>query len=137
MNAFGRERNPRRGGALVESSLALLLFLGLIFAVVEFGRAVYAYNVLAAATREATRYAIVHGSGSSSPATQEDIRTRVIRWGIGLNPSALTVSASWQPSNAPGSTVAVRSDYALSPIAKLVFRNAITLTTRSEMVISQ
>jgi Flp pilus assembly protein TadG len=137
MNVAGRNRNPRRGGALVESSLAILLFLALVFAVVEFGRAVYTYNVLAAATREATRYAIVHGSGSSSPATQDDIRGRVIHWAIGLNPSALTVSTTWDPSNAPGSSVAVRSDYSFSPITRLIIPNSFTLTSRSEMVISQ
>jgi Flp pilus assembly protein TadG len=137
MRASESKRNRQRGAALLETSLAILLFLGLVFAVIEFGRAVYSYNVLAAATREATRYAIVHGSGSSSPATEADLKARVTKWAIGLNPSALTVSASWSPSNAPGSSVAVRSDYALSPITRLVLRNSITLTTRSEMVISQ
>jgi Flp pilus assembly protein TadG len=137
MRASVSKRNRQRGAALLEASLAILLFLGLVFAVIEFGRAVYSYNVLAAATREATRYAIVHGSGSSSPATEADIKARVRKWAIGLNPSALTVSASWSPSNAPGSSVAVRSDYTLSPITTLVLRNSITLTTRSEMMISQ
>ena len=137
MRASVSKRNRQRGGALVETSLTILLFLGLVFGVIEFGRAVYSYNVLAAATREAARYAIVHGSDSGSPASEADIRARVTKWAIGLNPSALTVSTSWAPSNAPGSSVAVRSDYALSPITKLVLPSSITLTTRSEMVISQ
>jgi Flp pilus assembly protein TadG len=71
MSAAVRNRNAQRGGALIESALALLLFLSLVFAVFEFGRAVYSYNVLAAATREAARYAIVHGSSSSSPASNQ------------------------------------------------------------------
>ena len=58
--------------------------VSLIYALMEFSRFVYCYNILAGATREASRYAMVHGSKSGAPATASDIQAQVERWGIGL-----------------------------------------------------
>ena len=46
----------------MEFGLCFLLVFGLVYAIFEFGRVVYSYNVLAGATREASRYAMVHGA---------------------------------------------------------------------------
>ena len=86
---------------MVELSLCFLLVFSLIYAVMEFSRVVYSYNILAGATREASRYAMVHGSKSGSAATASDIQAQVERWAIGLNTSALTVTTTWTPSNTP------------------------------------
>jgi len=57
---IGRSRHgARRGQALVETALALPLILLVLLGIVDFGRAVYAYNTMSNAAREAARIAIV------------------------------------------------------------------------------
>ena len=48
-----------RGQSLVEFALTLPMLLVVMFMVTEFGRALYQYNVLAQATREGARVAVV------------------------------------------------------------------------------
>jgi hypothetical protein len=52
--------NRERGQALVEFSLAILIFLALIMAVVDLGRAIYTMNGTAQAAREIARVTSVH-----------------------------------------------------------------------------
>ena len=49
-----------RGAALVEFSIAALVFLTAIFAVVEFGRLLWVHNALTDAARRGARYAVNH-----------------------------------------------------------------------------
>lgn len=54
---------PRRregGQALVEFSLTILIFLVLLMAVVDFGRAIYQYNGVSQAAREIARVTAAH-----------------------------------------------------------------------------
>jgi Flp pilus assembly protein TadG len=136
-HASHRRQKAEKGSTVIETALCLLLFLTVIFAIIEFGLFLYSYNVLAAATREASRYAMVHGSRSGSVATASDVRAQVIRWGIGLNPAALVVNTTWTPGNTPGSRVRVESSYTLNPITALIVNTPIRIRSRSEMVISQ
>jgi Flp pilus assembly protein TadG len=54
------ERRHRSGGqALVEFALVFPLIMLLLFGVVDFGRAIFAYNTLSEAARQANRLAIV------------------------------------------------------------------------------
>lgn len=122
---------------MVELSLCFLLVFSLIYALMEFSRVVYCYNILAGATREASRYAIVHGSKSGSVATASDIQAQVARWAIGLDTSALTVNTTWTPGNTPGSSVRVESSYTVTPFTSLIIPASLTIGSRSEMVISQ
>lgn len=46
----------QRGVALIEFGLTLSVLLGIVFAITEFGRAIYQYDTLAKAVRDATRY---------------------------------------------------------------------------------
>jgi Flp pilus assembly protein TadG len=122
---------------MVELSLCLLLVLSLIYGLMEFSRVIYSYNVLAGATREGSRYAIVHGSRSGAVATSSDVQAQVARWAVGLDPSALTVNTTWPAGNTPGNSVQVQSTYILTPITTLIIGSPLTLSSRSEMVISQ
>jgi hypothetical protein len=68
MNTFVRFLRRSDGGqSLIEFALVLPLFLLIITGLFDVARAVFQENTLAYAAREGTRYAIVHGSGSSSP----------------------------------------------------------------------
>ena len=121
----------------MEHGLVFLLFFVTLYAIMEFGRIVYLYNDLAGATRGAARYAIVHGGKSSAPATNDDIRARMLDWGVGLDPTALTVNTTWTPNNAPGSKVRIESSYNISLMSGLIYTSPLTISSRSEMVISQ
>lgn len=50
----------RRGQVLVEFAFAASIFFTLLFAVIEFSRALYAYDMIGQAARVATRYASVN-----------------------------------------------------------------------------
>lgn len=130
-------RDREKGSSVIEFGLCFLLVFGFIYAVFEFGRVVYSYNVIAGATREASRYAMVHGSRSSSVATSDTISAQVKRWAIGLDPSALNVNTTWTPGNTPGSKVRVETTYTITPYTTLLIGAPLTLGSRSEMVISQ
>ena len=122
---------------MVEHALVFLVFFVTMYAIMEFGRIIYLYNSLAGATREAARYAIVHGSRSGSPATNVDIKNRVLHWGIGFNESDLTVNTTWMPNNNPRSTVRVETTYNIGLMSGLIYSAPLTIKSRSEMVISQ
>jgi hypothetical protein len=56
----GRHRAARRGQALVEFALVIPIFLLVLVALFDLGRAVFAYNTLTNAAREGARMAIVN-----------------------------------------------------------------------------
>ena len=62
-----RLRRRSRGQAMVEFALVAPMFFLLLFAIIEFGRAVYYIQMLNNAAREGARFAIVHGSESPLP----------------------------------------------------------------------
>jgi len=57
---LARRAAPQRGQALVEFSLTILVFLGLMMAVVDLGRGIYMYNGVAESARELARVTSVH-----------------------------------------------------------------------------
>ena len=52
------------GATLVEMGLSCAVMLVLLFGIIQMSMALYAYNFVAEAAREATRYAVVRGSNS-------------------------------------------------------------------------
>src|SRR5713101_6995993 len=94
-----QRRKRQRGSALVESGLTLTVFMVVIFGLMEFGRMIWAYNLLSHAAREATRYAMVHGSKSAHPATAADIKSVATSQAVGLDPASMQVNVSWIPDN--------------------------------------
>ena len=59
----------RNGQALVEFSLAFIVFAMLVFGVIDFGRGIYQYNAVSQAAREIARVTSVH------PGTAPDFRS--------------------------------------------------------------
>jgi hypothetical protein len=57
---FGRSRQPSRGQALVEFSIAVIPFLLLLMGVLDLGRGIYAMNATSQAAREIARATSVH-----------------------------------------------------------------------------
>jgi len=54
-----RQQRPR-GQALVEFSLAFLVFAMMLFAIIDFGRGIYQFNGVSQSAREIARVASVH-----------------------------------------------------------------------------
>jgi Flp pilus assembly protein TadG len=153
MNSQGRMNMTRhscrwsRGQTYAEFMMVVLPTLSLIFGVVSFGMIIYTYSFLSNAARDAVRYAIVHGSKSTSPATSDSIQTFVRSEAKGINPGSITVTSCWNPqappnqcqsptgNNAPGNVVSVSVAYSYHPFYP--FNNVtLPLSSSAQMVIS-
>jgi Flp pilus assembly protein TadG len=55
-----KNRNSERGATLVEFAIGATVFLTAMFAVIEFGRALWTHNALSDAARRGARYAVNH-----------------------------------------------------------------------------
>jgi Flp pilus assembly protein TadG len=56
-------KENERGSTLVEFAIGVTVFLTAMFAVLEFGRALWVHNALSDAARRGARYAVLHSSG--------------------------------------------------------------------------
>lgn len=115
-----RARQQQFGQSTVEFALAVPIFLVLVLGILEFSLIMWCRNVVAEAAQEGTRYAMVHGSKSNSPAAATDVENIVRNYGFGLNPDRLTVTCSWPSGNSPGSEVRVDVRYSYMPLSFLV-----------------
>jgi len=153
-----KNRSGERGVELVEAALSLLVFLVLVFGLVEFTRAVYAYDFVSGAARQATRWASVRGSNcshtlSGCQATTTNVQTYV--QGLapgGINTSQITATTTWpqnppncpaSPANAPLCDVKVKVSYNFSFVTlsnNIPFLSGLasfTMSSTSDMIISQ
>lgn len=62
--------HKQRGVVAVEFALVIIPMLLMVFGITEFGRAMYQYNTLAKATRDATRYLSTQAAGSGTGTAQ-------------------------------------------------------------------
>lgn len=162
---IARLLRQEEGATLVEMTVSLAVLLAMIFGVIEISMALYAYNFVSEAAREATRYAVVRGTGSCTvlstfpdcnlnPTTSGNPLQTYVR-GLGYPyASSMNVTAAWfSPSGAPGNTwttscagatcnvpgnaVQVTVTYAF-PISIPFWKNTnINVSSTSQMVISE
>ena len=66
MRQIKRFKSEEQGATLVEFSIAGAVFLIAVFAVIEFGRALWVHNALADAARRGARYATLHTADSGA-----------------------------------------------------------------------
>jgi Flp pilus assembly protein TadG len=145
-----RERGGDQGQALVEMALMLPVLVLLLVGIFDLGRAVWLSNSLAMAVREGTRYGVVHGALSATPAgpgsatyTAPDVDTAIAssvqRYATGI--PDLTVHASWPDGNANrGSRVVVSASFPFTPVLAQAFLGSalrVTLQSSSTLVIEQ
>jgi Flp pilus assembly protein TadG len=151
--------HSEQGGALVEFTLIAISLLMIIFAIIGFGEALYAYNIVSEAAREGTRYAIVRGAtctgwATACPAAATDIQTYVkgiLSKEIYVKPGStgawtVNVNTTWpannpgcvgSPTNSPGCTVQVQVQYNFTLTLAFIKAMPMTITSASAMVITQ
>ena len=66
MPRIGSCKTDQRGSTLVEFAIGATVFLMAMFAVLEFGRALWVHNALADAARRGARYAVIHSSADAA-----------------------------------------------------------------------
>ena len=62
----GRSTEQEKGQTLVEFAFVVILFLTVLFAIVEFGRALWTWNTIVQATRAGARFAVVETPTSTN-----------------------------------------------------------------------
>lgn len=131
-------RRDRRGSTMIEFALGFLVFLMLVLGVFEGGRLVWAYTTLSHATRQAARFAIVHGE--RNPIDDSAIEAKVKRYAVGLPSNQVTVSTVWEdPTKSGGSVVRVSASYPIAFVASpLVFTSqGLNLTATARGTVAQ
>lgn len=134
------KRDPKhvRGQGLVEFAFVLPVFLLLLFAMVEFGRAWMTKNILTGAAREAVRVAAVQTDYAGSTAAAITRATEVLNSaGIAVPPAAVTVN-KYDVPDVPEPMLEVIVDYPFPILVGGFFGwtgtgNVITLSSTTSM----
>ncbi len=128
----------RRGAAMVEFALSWTLFFVMtIVGVMDFGRFIWAYNLVAHAARVGTRYAMVRGSKHPTPATAPTVESRVQKDMLILDDSRVIIATTWEPDNSPGSVVQVRVSYQFVPVLGVFQPASVNVASTSRKVITR
>ncbi|MBM4460076.1 MAG: pilus assembly protein [Chloroflexi bacterium] len=127
------------GQATLEYGLAAVVFFTMLLFVFEGGRVLYSYVTVSQAAQAGARYGVTHGANSSAPVSAGDyaaLQTAAQGWATGLDPADLTITATWNPDNQPGSTVTVNVAYVTGSLTGLFWSGqTLTLRGQSTMVI--
>ena len=115
-SSLGRRRQTvrrgERGETLVEFAFASLIFFTFIFGVLQFGLAIWNYNLVSGLAQDGARYAAVHGQKSGSPKTLAQLDTYIQGLAYGLT---VSTTGSDNPSViGPGLPVTVTVSYTLA-----------------------
>jgi len=134
------------GSSLVEIALVSQIMFLFAFGMIAMCLAFYSYSGISEAAREASRYAITHGSTSSAPVT--DLTAYVKGLGF-LNKSLLGVTTTYLPGpgvavcaptpcvNTPGNYVQVTVTYQYAWRVPYMTSKTISMSSSSKMVVVQ
>ena len=162
---FRRSLGGEEGGSLVEIALSCLILVPILFGIIQLSIGLYCYHFSADAAREATRFAIVRGSGcngnfgfsycsptdsSTTGATPNDIAQFVRNLGYPYSGSAVTTvnwcspAGSWTTcsttkNNTAGNQVQVKVTYTYPLVVPFLKTNKFNLNlgSTSSMTIVQ
>jgi len=115
-------RKTERGASLLEFAIAATVFLTVLFAIVEFGRALWVHNALSDAARRGARYAVMHKASDI-----EDVK-KIVVYGdltsttpILENLSTSNVTVTYNAFNLDSGTASVSvQGYQFQPILPLL-----------------
>jgi Flp pilus assembly protein TadG len=139
-------RGTSRGQALVEFALVIPIFVLLLTALFDMGRAVFAYNTLTNAAREGARIAIVnqdvdmikqHAKQATQIVELNDPSVSVGFWRMADDGTADTSDPCNLVANACLAVVSFEATYQpITPlIGNIVFKNGVTLKATSVLTV--
>jgi Flp pilus assembly protein TadG len=155
----------QQGSTIVEFSLGIIMIFTLMFGIIDFSRALYAYHWVSSSAHLATRWASVRGkpckpTGAACPATATDVTNYVksiVSPGIYVNaaatagnPGYLAITTNWPsagttdpngcstpPTNNPGCWVKVQVQYTFGfSLPYLPSSTRINMSSTSQFIIS-
>jgi Flp pilus assembly protein TadG len=100
-------RSSERGAVMVEAALTMLMFLVILFAIMEAGRIFNIQQTLNNAAREGARLSVAPLSQTNTLATQDQVTQRVQTFlqASGLNGASATITIDQAHAIGSGSTV--------------------------------
>lgn len=108
--------------------VAGLVFIPMVFGIIEFGRLIWAKTTITAAAREGVRFAIVRGSSSGAVADSAAVANYVI---ARTQLSPIFVSTTWTGAKDPAKdTAKVQVTYTYTPIVPIIPSKTITSTSQ-------
>jgi Flp pilus assembly protein TadG len=134
-----------------ETALVMGVVLALLFGIIDFGRTMYTYAFVAQLARQGARWSIVRGSQCTlldhCNATKDDIQTYVRTLSEGATDvNSIQVITTWNAAscppnytanNQPGCVVSVNVQYPFRFIAPFLGLATLSMSSTSQMVISQ
>ncbi len=143
-------RHGARGGATtIETAITIMIFVTLVFGMLDLGLAVFRRQLLAEAARQVARQAIVRGSmssvlGSWGPTTHagtadadDDFGNAVESLLTGMDPADVSVQVEWPEGNDLDDPVRVTLSTTYTPLLTFVLgSDPYTLSAFSEMGIA-
>ena len=124
-----------RGETLVEFAIASVVFFTLVFGSLEFGLAVWQYNMVADLAQEGARWASVRGQSTGLGITSANVQTYVTSRAVGLTVTVTTTAAP--ETLAAGSTIGVTVTSYYLPDTTLLPHSLLTLQSTAQMTIAQ
>jgi TadE-like protein len=141
-----------QGATTLEFALASLVFFMTVFGTIEFGRAVWQYNMMSDLAQEGARWAAVHGPGNGSACAsgtqaackasvsqiQDYVRSRA--------PGSFTITVTTEsplgttaaPSGLPvGAPIVVRVSSSFTPVTGIIPNSTIPLTAFAQMTMQR
>lgn len=157
---LGRPRSDRRGATMVETAIVLMVFLTLVFGMIELAVAVLNHHIVTQAARQLARTAIVHGKMAPpeldewSPATlpttgapdfiyevpaedEGDVAKAVWPYLAGVDRTNTTISLQWlEGTSELEKRVRAKVVTTHEPFLTFIFTSGWTLTGESTMPIA-
>lgn len=129
----------RAAQATLEFAITITVFLLLTFVTMKLALAVYNYNMVSSAAREAVRYAIAHGPNSPNPASTSQIQQVAINAAPGVTLSTSNVTVKWMTDpNLPSRQDAqVQISYSYTLQIPFMTTRTLNLSSTSQMLASQ
>lgn len=151
--ALRRLRRDCEGSSLIEFGLCSLVLMVMTFGLIEACFAIYSYNFVSEAAREAARYASVRGSHCSGMSdcgiTQSGLQNWVRGTAFpGINANNLTATVTWYRAsttspvtwticacNAPGDKIQVKLTYTFPLSIPYLPSRILSMQSTSQMMI--
>jgi len=131
-----RARHCERGETLIEFAFASVIFFTIVFGGIEFGLAVWNYNLVSDLAQEGARYAAVHGQNSGSAITEAQVASYVQTRAIGLSVTT-TTPAGAPNTKIPGTVVQVQVVHNLNVGGGLLPRWTFPVSSTAGMIVTR